>query len=429
MCGLILAGPKHSPARVEKALEAMSYRGAEGLRGVIGWRGWTIGHVRLAIQDLTENGAQPVVQEDRVFAFVGEVFNHGGSEKEAIANALKFSSFDRLDGFWSVVEITRGGAYAYTDFLGIKPLYYWPSEGIVCSEIRPMFELADKPPLDKIYLSNCIKWGYDYTGRTPWQGIYQLAPGTRLNLSSGTEGRYWDWNHVPGSPDDLRQELEKAISNRLISDRPVSMLLSGGLDSSIIYYSLLERGLEVKAFSIENGETEFLPEGIEVLPLPEGTEREALQVMQAPLDLGSLIPQLQLAKAVAAAGFRVCMTGDGADELFGGYRRAQEYDSQASDVFCELPYYHLPRLDRVMMSQTIEQRSPFLAPRVVAVALRTPYQDRTSKQALKRAFRAVVPDPILKREKHPLKAPAVVSGGISYRRNLVQEFVHVQADF
>lgn len=429
MCGLILAGPGHEAKKIEAAMDAMSYRGADGRRGVVSWKGWTIGHVRLAIQDLSEAGRQPFVMADQVFAFVGEVFNHNSTERDAVARALRTSNFHGLDGFWSVVRITKSGVYALTDYLGSKPLYWWPEQNVVCSEIRPMFELAEKPPLDQVYLSNCIKWGYDCTGRTPWQGIYQLAPGTILNAEDNTQKTYWNWDLVQGDPDEIRVEVDQAIRNRTVGDRPVSMLLSGGLDSSIVYYSLKQAGHDVRAFSIENGESEFLPEGVQILNLPAVEPEEALRVMQAPLDLGSLVPQLRLARAVAKEGFHVCLTGDGADELFGGYRRAKEYDSQGSDIFCELPYYHLPRLDRVMMSQTIELRSPFIAPRVVAAALRTPRHKRTSKQALKQAYEGLVPDKILQREKHPLKTEAVVSGGQDYRCRLIEEFIHVQASF
>jgi len=429
MCGLILAGPGHSQDKIERAMASMSYRGFEGRQGLISWKGWTIGHVRLAIQDLSEKGAQPIIEPGQVFAFVGELFDTFRTERETMSRALKSTNFHNLDGFWSVVRITKGGVYALTDYLGTKPLYWWPEKNIVCSEIRPMFELAQKPELDLIYLSNVAKWGYDYSGRTPWVGIQQLAPGTILNVLEKVSRPYWEWSKVPGSADEVRIEVDKAITNRTISDRPVSMLLSGGLDSSIVYYSLKAMGRPVRPFSIENGESEFLPFGVKTLPLPPVELEDAVRVMQAPLDLGSLVPQLQLARAVSGQGYNVCLTGDGADELFGGYRRAKEYDSQASDVFAELPYYHFPRLDRVMMSETVELRSPFIAPKVIAAALRTPYHKRTEKQALKEAYRGLVPDKILDRPKHPLKTDAVVSGGISYRCTLIKEFTDVQASF
>ena len=118
------------------------------------------------------------------------------------------------------------------------------------------------------------------------------------------------------------------------------------------------------------------------------------------------------------------MTGDGADELFGGYQRAKDYDSQASDVFCELPYYHLPRLDRVHMRSTTEIRSPFLAPSVVAFALRLPRSERVGKKILKEAFRGLVSDAIIDRPKHPLKGPEYLDSPLLHRVKLEEAFRH-----
>ena len=434
MCGLILAPDRYSESAVRAAMFRMDYRGKDGLSGLVSTGGWRLGHVRLAIQDLSDQAAQPFVDRGGYTAFVGEFFSSGGlSEQDYLSQLLTQEDFSKVDGFWALARIAGTEAFVCTDHLGIKPLYIWPKHQIVCSELAPMFALEPAPAFDKTYLSNCIKFGYDFSGRTPYQGIWQVAPGTKVGWTHGASGlssyRYWDWDAVPGAPEDLKALVDQSICNRLISDRPVALLLSGGLDSSIIYYSLLAAGKSIQAFSVENGESEFLPAGVTPLPLAKIGSSEALFIMQAPLDLGSLVPQIQLARAVSQQGYNVVMTGDGADELFGGYRRAAEYDSQYSDTFCELPYYHLPRLDRVMMRSTIELRSPFLAPSVVAAALRTPRSERTAKQALKRAYQGVVPDRILAREKHPLKTPAVIQGGLSYRQQLVEEFCCVSSRF
>lgn len=425
MCGVLLAPSHYSSDQFDRALDAMSYRGdgEPGHRNVKSFAGWSIAHVRLAIQDRTEDANQPFDDQIGIYAFVGEFFNHSAGEQLHLLSALVDNTvFHHTDGFWAAVAATAEGAQVYTDHLGIKPMYFWPEHKIFCSEIEPMFALRRRPPPDYTYLANCIKWGYDYSGRTPYEGIVQMAPGTRIIITRDGfvhEDKYWKWHLVPRSW-YLRETITEAITNRLIGERPVALLLSGGLDSSIIYYTLKSLGRQVEAFSIENGEGEFLPPKVQTLHVEDVPLKEAVGIMQAPLDLGSMVPQVQLARAVSAAGYNVCMTGDGADEVFGGYRRAKEYDSQYSDVFCELPYYHLPRLDRVMMKETIELRSPYLSPSVVAYGLSLPWEVRMQKETLKRAFMGLVPDRTINRPKHPLKTQAVISGGTEYRRQLVE---------
>lgn len=439
MCGLIMAKGSYSDRAMLEAMVSMDYRGKDSLCGLVEFKGWKMGHVRLAIQDLTDRGAQPfraeekhwetLAWDDSHIAFVGEFFSYDSDELTEqeyctqLVGSQDFHRFHEADGFWSVGLL--GGHYStlvFTDHLGIKPIYYWPEKDIACSEIEPMFRLAPRPELDEVYLSNCIKWGYDSSGRTPYKGIWQLGPGKVLNLRAKRIRNYWHWDKVPTSA-DLRSLVMSATVNRLIGDREVGLLLSGGLDSSIIYYSLQHMGFRVRAFSYPNWEDEFLPDGIQTLEVPEAVgDLEAVQIMQAPLDLGSLFPQIALSRAVRAAGLNVVMSGDGADELFGGYTRAQEYDSQKSDVFCELPYYHHPRLDRVMMRETVELRSPYTSPAVVAHALKLPWKERTSKQALKRAFEDIVPAQIIERSKKALKTPRVIEGGVKYRQQLVEAF-------
>jgi asparagine synthase (glutamine-hydrolysing) len=430
MCGLILAPSTYPETKIHNALVEMDYRGQD-CSAVKRHGNWILGHNRLAIQDLSAGGNQPFEVDaagNTLAMFVGEFFaKEGLHEKDVVRQLVADPAlFHEIDGFWAVAAVKREATKIWTDHLGIKPLYFWPEHRIVCSELEPMFLLEPRPPLDETYLSNCVKFGYDYSGRTPYEGIYQVPPGTELNLwlEGHAYHRYWDWAKVPVREEvfSLRETVEEAIRNRLISDRPIALLLSGGLDSSIIYYTLQSWDMEVRTFSVENGESEFLPALTAVLKTEDVSLAEAVKIMQEPIDLGSLVPQIQLARAVDAAGYRVCLTGDGADEVFGGYRRAREYDSQRSDIFCELPYYHLPRLDRVMMRSTVELRSPFLSPQVVAYGMRLPYAYRMNKEALKHAFTGVVPHKILWRPKHPLKTTAVIEGGTRYRAELVDLF-------
>jgi len=430
MCGLILARD-YADFEIQAALDKMSYRGKDKKSGITERGSWILGHVRLAIQDLSEASAQPVDREHFSLAYVGELFGlpAEANELQTVVDTYQKEGpwgFQKFDGFWAIAAIWEDKAQVFVDYLSQKPLYYWERFHIVCSELDPMFELEEKPEFDHIYLANVIKFGYDCTGRTPYQGIRQIPSGTMLELSGNASPAislpYWNWNKVKIESYDLKELVTTATLNRLVGDREVGLLLSGGLDSSIIYSILKEADVRLRCFSIENGESEFLPYGVEAMPKGHTEIEEALKAMQCPVDLGSMVPQYELGQALKDRGLNVCLSGDGADELFGGYRRAMEYDSQASDIFMELPYYHLPRLDRLMMRHTVELRTPFLAPQVVAYALLVQYESRTQKQLLKWAFKDSVPKRILNRVKHPLKSEAVIQGGIQYRKHLVGLF-------
>ena len=256
-------------------------------------------------------------------------------------------------------------------------------------------------------------------GFTPWNEIYQVPPGHYYY--SGVCHRYWHWDKVEKT--NLYDDMKKAVKLRMGGQRSVAQLISGGLDSTIVYGLLKEEGVEIDTpLHVNNSEKDYAElvcgkdNLIHLNMEDEITDLEALQIHQSPVDLGSVKPQIAMARKLKELDYNVVMTGDGADELFGGYRRAKEYDSQYSDVFCELPYYHLPKLDRTMMRSTVELRTPYLSSQVIAHALEIPYEKRNGeKKVLKETFGHLVPEPILKRYKMPLKSAEIHNDPITKR--------------
>jgi asparagine synthase (glutamine-hydrolysing) len=233
----------------------------------------------------------------------------------------------------------------------------------------------------------------------------------------------------------LWQKMFESVSNRLVSkEYPISLLVSGGLDSSIIAAILKEIGADVRWFSIENGENEYvqiladqLEKEISFLDykMDESKIKEIYKKWnESPIDLGSVIPQFHLFEAVKNfGGYRIVLSGDGADELFGGYKRIHEFDSQKSDIFDELSFYHLPRLDKMSMAHTLELRSPFLNLDIVRFALHLPLEWRKDKKILKDTFGPLLPEEIITRSKAPLKNPEIKQDKILYRYKAVDLFL------
>lgn len=411
MCGFIATSNRDIP--LDKVLDHIHYRGLPGYKGYAKMNGYQFGHYSLPFVNLDpDRSIQP--RGDNDYMFVGEIFNYADfgyqddieCARHVVPKSIKDLNRYQFDGFWSYIGLMDGNIVAGVDYLGQKPIYYRTDMTAFASEID-VLKLLGPTTRDKTFQSNTLKWGYSPDPRTPWNEIKQIPPGHVWRDRKVSNN--WQWSEVKTTT--LYDDLVRAVENRLSGQREVAVLVSGGLDSAIIY-SIIKNvlGREVTAIHVDNGEEEYAKlvcDDLVKVTLDSVTDLEAMIVHQTPVDLGSVKPQIAMAKKLRQLGFYAVMTGDGADELFGGYRRAKQYDSQHSDVFCELPYYHLPRLDRTMMRYTIETRSPFLSAPIVKHALDTPYEQRIDKKILKETFGHLVPEAILTRDKHPLKTDAI----------------------
>ncbi len=449
MCGVAAALGGESDAQVARMLSVMAHRGIRSRQEGSGQpyqEGWSVGHVRLPIVGTGEENDQPAEVGPWTVAFVGEVLDFRecvpGAEcdLQLVADAWAEDGpggFLAFDGFWSVVAYDQrnGALHCLVDYLAQKPLYVRDDDCALAVASEPDAVACLGPlPLDRVYLSTVVKWGYcPEVWRTPYEGVRRTCPGEYAVLEAGGQpGQRVKWSR----PDVLRparqtlsglkEEVELAVRRRVLSsDVPVACLVSGGLDSAIAY-TLASRYGDVRAYHVENGEGDaclrVAPKAVR-LDCRDVELARGLEYMQEPLDMGSLLPQVSLSDAVGREGYRVCLTGDGADELFGGYSRSSRYDSQASDVWHELAAWHLPRLDRVMMRNKGEVRSPFLARRVAAAALALPRADRTDKRSLRDLFRRDLPAGTADLPKRALRTAAVECDKEQRSKDLVDLFV------
>jgi len=396
--------------------------------------GMTLVHEWLPIQ--TTGEGSPIIRVgDISILFNGEIFNHEEEsdlkliekivEAEGISGLIHFLYSGAADGFWSIIIHSPFETLAMTDPLGKKQLYYKEGVGIA-SEIRALRDSCEVD--DGKHLANTIKFGYCFDNSTPWKNIKRLMPNRIYSFRSlkavkATDAQY-DFFEPEALPQDLYSLMEEATLNRMARqpDVSIALLLSGGLDSSIIAHHL--RNSNVQSYCVDNKLdiefAEMVDPNVKVIETkPDDLER-AIHIMEYPLDLGSVAPQLALAESVSET---IMVTGDGADELFGGYRRASVYDSQLSDVFCELPFYHHIRLDRMAAYTTKEIRSPFLNLNVVKYALDLGWSKRRDKNHLRQIYEDYLPQDIIVRAKEPLKTTAVrAEDPILYRQKLLNIF-------
>jgi asparagine synthase (glutamine-hydrolysing) len=467
MCGILVA---KRPS--EERVLSIAHRGIE--HSVVYKDDLCLVHHRLPIQTLDgDNWSQPIqIGEDRWLLFNGEIFNYGDFESDTAYLQNLFSTFNfggvgmlqalyephvvSWDGFWSIVlvDTNKREVYAFTDPLGKKCLYK-NDRGEVCSEIKGLYEKDEFMNLDKSFFSGIVKFGYLPTNQTPYDNIKKLEPNRFYRWSLDhpikmeVSDPYYNFNSFDAglrTYDDrcdwLWDKMESSVQARLLSKNyPTSLLLSGGLDSSIIAGLLLKLGADVDFYSISNGEDEQYVKDCEYywnveskrlkydidLESEEG-KRGLIDIYktwnESPVDMGSVVPQYHLFDAIKkGSNTRIVISGDGADELFGGYRRINEYDSQQSDIFHELTSYHLPRLDKLSMAHTLELRSPFLNHDIVRFALSLPFEERKNKKILKDTFKGLVPDSVIERSKLALKNTKIVEDQIAYRKEIVKLFL------
>jgi asparagine synthase (glutamine-hydrolysing) len=434
MCGVIA-----STSTENLPVELLEHRGIRYKFTPAG--GGAVVHVRLPIVGLGEQYDQPVQEGPWTIAFVGEILDFRDEDPGAecdlgiVVDAWVNRGPHGLrgrDGFWSVVAVNSRdkSLHLLCDYLAQKPLYYRTDMRMAASEPAALAAAAPVTP-DEVYLAAVIKWGYcPQTDRTPYREVKKVRPGEHVVIHVNRRVEKEVVDRLTPRGGDLKHEITEAVRRRVLaSDVPVACLVSGGLDSSIVY-TLADRYGDVRAYyASDHGE----PDTMERLAvsavigkrlLTEIDWRDvpldkALEYMQEPIDLGSLVPQVALSDQIKES---VCLTGDGADELFGGYGRAQRYDSQASDVWHELVAWHLPRLDRVMMRNRVEVRSPFLARRVAEVALSLPWPTRRGKKILRDLFRDDLPIHVADRPKVPLRTKVVERDREAWSSELVRIF-------
>jgi asparagine synthase (glutamine-hydrolysing) len=382
MCGIAgLAG--ELPARADDVLARMA--GALRHRGPDGCGTWSdptgcvgLAHARLAVLDLSDAGAQPMHSPSGryVVTYNGEVYNwaelrarlgdrvlRGRSDTEVLLAAVDAwgleGALERANGMYALALWDREtrALHLARDRVGKKPLYYgwWGRSFLFASELKAFWQLPGfAPSLDAVALSAYLRFGCVPAPRSIFEGVLKLPPGTRLEVSPEQPGalrepvRYWSFHSVfdsaepyPGDADDALDELERvlqvAVSDRMVSDVPVGALLSAGIDSAAVV-ALMQRASTrpVRTFTVSFGEAGF-DEGAGAARIAAhlGTEHtsvrvdapemlrhvpELARIYDEPFADSSQLPTLMISR-VARRSVTVALTGDGGDELFGGYAR------------------------------------------------------------------------------------------------------------
>jgi len=571
MCGIAGICHMHSPGPLSlKTLQNMTallrHRGPDEAGIYLDdWVG--LAHARLSIIDLS-SGIQPIHNEDETMWIVynGETYNYPELKEELLRKGHRFyttsdtevvlhlyeekgtACVEDLNGqfAFAIWDSRKKEIFLTRDRIGIRPLHYTIKNDLLIfsSEIKSIFACDEVARhIDPLAMDQIFTFWTTLPGRTAFKNICELQPGHYLMLSGGqvTVKRYWDIPFSPRqeqlnmAPDEISGRIGEllldAVRIRLRADVPVGTYLSGGLDSSGVT-ALVAKNFDrdVKTFGIRFEEDAF-DEGTyqdqmvsflktnhsELLATNEkiGTSLpEVIRHTEKPLLRTAAVPLYLLSRTVRNNGLKVILTGEGADEIFGGYnifretkvRRfwAKDPDSQCRaeligrlypyifndprlkrslqsffakglkqtndplfshmirwantskikrffsqdlksaigsysgydevkqklpnsydtwDYLCQAQYLETDIFlsnyllssqgDRVAMAHSVEIRLPYLDPRVMEFMGRVPAKYKifglNEKYILKKSFNGILPRDIVKRAKHPYRAPITQS--------------------
>jgi asparagine synthase (glutamine-hydrolysing) len=469
MCGIFtVLDIKGDPVELRKTAIAHSrrirHRGPDW-SGVFSDNRAVICHERLSIVDVT-HGAQPLVDDatSRVLAVNGEIYNHKRLRAEKLAKSHEFKTesdcecllylYDEygpdfvklLNGIFAFViyDPRDGDFFIARDHMGINPLY-WGRDGegnlFVASEMKALYDLCTKVevfPPGHYYSSKggkLVKW---YEPRWATDGA---IPRGEADL------------------DKLRQALEDAVKRQLMSDVPYGLLISGGLDSSVIAAIAAKHAekrvetdetqrawwprmhsfsvglpgapdtkyakMVAKAIGSEHHEIEFtVQEALDAIP-------DVIYYLET-FDVTTIragTPMFLMSRVIKSMGIKMVLSGEGSDEIFGGYLyfhkapNPTEFHEELVRKLSLLHLYDCLRANKAMMAWGVEARVPFLDPEFMDVAMsidpahkmikkaapgRPPKEGRMEKHILRAAFDGWIPDEILWRQKEQF------SDGVGY---------------
>ena len=480
------------------------------------------GHRRLKIMDLSESAQQPMVDPELGLGIVfnGAVYNHPELRRELEAKGYRFYSHgdtevllkayhawgedfvSRLNGMFAfaIWERDSGRVLLGRDRLGIKPLYYAPiAGGLRFASALPALLAAGgvDTSIDPAALNHYLSFHAVVPApHTLLAGVRKLAPGTLMRIEPDgrrSERSFWALDYARDAADEARSfedwteilldGLRAAVRRRLVADVPVGALLSGGVDSSLIVGLMAEAGVkELRTYNVgfadvggEKGnefeyadivarefgtvhERIFVPEQELLTRLPE-----AVAAMNEPMVSHDCIGFYLLSEAVSRHS-KVVQSGQGADEVFGGYHwypklagsadpvadylaafRDRDYDEYLATVN---PRWHgvdasaafvaanfnapgaddpvekalrldttvmlvddpVKRVDNMTMAFGLEARVPFLDHELVELAARIPARHKLAhggKGVLKEAARKLIPDAVIDRPKGYFPVPAL----------------------
>jgi asparagine synthase (glutamine-hydrolysing) len=403
MCGIAgIVGPLASAGIAEQMAQRLKHRGPDG-DGIWSQPEIALSHRRLAIQDLSDAGRCPMIYGSHVLTYNGELYNHerlraglpgpwaSTGDTEVVLRLLATegsSCLNRLVGMFALAvwDTARKRLLLARDRIGIKPLYYrlLPDGIAFASELKALLVLGT-PPIDESAVRDFLFHGYVPAPKTIYRGISKLPAGHTLIWESGALSIERYWNPSPAiverSAADTLQQLDSLLHEivpaHTVSDVPVGVFLSGGIDSALTTYYLdaprtFTLGFEASGRSeadaarrvAEHLDTEHME-----LAAPAADFAGALDKIPGLFDEpfgDSAAWSNYLVAQFARREVTVALSGEGGDEIFCGYPRYWSRIGARSNILNRSLARYLPPLSRLASSM---QRRGYVGLPAYAAAL------------------------------------------------------------
>jgi len=440
VCGVILVSGKNAKKQANECLVRIKHRGTKSPNIKTIHKQLSIGFVRLPINDSSENADQPFTFQNLIGVFNCEIYNHAElTEKYQLRSNLKSTSdaeiilplferfrkhsnypykklFTELDGFFSgiIYDKQKKKIYCIKDYIGKKPLFVVYKKGtfIITSELKA---------------ADCID-------------RFEVVPKGISVIENQSIKQLYKFDYHFGVNKALKSVLYQAVKKRipLKKDQPqFGVFLSGGIDSSIIALLTLRIIEKNSTFSRpvfycldtsnekQNIDRQFIEELVEYLnikkyfkmvtfdksKLKENLEKTIYHTESYnPSIVSNGIAYYLLTAQAKKDGIKVVLSGDGADEMFLGYKVYLEKDYKNSwfNILSDLHFTELRRVDLISMANSVEIRCPFLDKSVYQYAVNLHYTDfygigkSIIKYQLKKSYNNKLPSSIINRNKTPL---------------------------
>lgn len=380
MCGII--GTNTKVENFKNAIELIKHRGPDSL-GFYEYKNNQFGHTRLSIIDLDEEANQPMVFDDIIITFNGEIYNYKSLIKEEsllcetksdtevlIRLYQKYGTkfLNKINGMFSfcIFDKTKNRFFCARDRFGKKPFYYYYKNGrfIYASEMKSIIKLLGKTPnLNQNALNEYLSFLTPINNNSFYEDIYKLDSGSQIILEDdsfsinkyysleGIETKYFDEKVILTNIEDI---LLNSVKERLVGDVEVATLLSGGIDSSLVssLYSKVSNK-KINTFCIGYNEhthyselpyakivSKHISSNHHEVIMTKKTFLETIDKMiyhvDEPFADSAAIPTFLLSGYIHKQGIKVALSGEGSDESFLGYDHyftmLEYYKQQAKSV-------------------------------------------------------------------------------------------------